>query len=66
MIECIITLYANNKHGGPAHEKRFEEAFDFIKHVFKVKKLYDDQMRLMKASCNIRSCLRVHKFIKFT
>ncbi len=31
--------------------KRFEEAFDFIKHVFKVKKLYDDQTRLIEAFC---------------
>ena len=32
--------------------KRFEEAFDFIKYVFKVGKHYDDQMRLIKAFCN--------------
>ncbi len=32
--------------------KTFEEAFDFIKYVFKVKKLYGNQMRLIKAFCN--------------
>ena len=32
--------------------KRFEEAFDFIKHIFKVEKLYDDQVKLIKAFCN--------------
>ena len=32
--------------------KTFEEAFDFIKYVFKVQKLYGNQMRLIKAFCN--------------
>ena len=32
--------------------KRFEEAFDLIKYVFKVEKLYDDQTKLIKALCN--------------
>jgi superfamily II DNA helicase RecQ len=32
--------------------KRFEEAFDLIKYVFKVEKLYDDQTKLIKAFCN--------------
>ena len=32
--------------------KRFEEAFDFIMHIFKVEKLYDDQVKLIKAFCN--------------
>ena len=30
---------------------RFKEAFDFIKHVFKVEWLYDDEITLIKAFC---------------
>ena len=33
-------------------KNRFEEALDFIKHVFKVQELYDDQVKLIKAFCN--------------
>ena len=33
--------------------KRVEEAFDFIRyHVSKIEKLYNNQMRLIKALCN--------------
>ena len=35
-----------------SNENRFKEAFDFIKHVFKVKWLYDDEIILIKAFCN--------------
>ena len=45
----ITNMAASN---GILMNKRFEEAFDFIKHVFKVNKLYDDQARLIKAFCN--------------
>ncbi len=56
IIECIITIYAYTNMASRRQRmlvnKRFEVAFDFIKHVFKVKKLYDEQMRLIKAFCN--------------
>jgi hypothetical protein len=29
--------------------KRYQEAFDLIKYVFKIDELYDDQMKLIKA-----------------
>ena len=32
--------------------KRYEEAFDLIKYVFKVDQLYEDQIRLIKAFLN--------------
>ena len=32
--------------------KRYQEAFDLIKYVFKIDELYDDQMKLIKAFCN--------------
>lgn len=31
------------------NEDRFEEAFDLVKHVFKIDILYDDQIKLIKA-----------------
>ena len=45
----ITNLAANND---VLMNKRFEEAFDIIKYVFKVEKLYDDQTKLIKAFCN--------------
>ena len=32
--------------------KRYEEAFDLVKHVFQIDQLYDDQTSLIKAFCN--------------
>ena len=32
-------------------EARFNEAFDFIKNVFNVAELYEDQVKLIKAFC---------------
>jgi superfamily II DNA helicase RecQ len=45
----ITNMAANND---VLMNKRFEEAFDLIKYVFKVEKLYDDQTKLIKAFCN--------------
>ena len=32
--------------------KRYQEAFDLIKYVFKIDELYNDRMKLIKAFCN--------------
>jgi superfamily II DNA helicase RecQ len=45
----ITNMAANND---VLMNKRFEEAFDLIKYVFKVEKLYDDQTKLIIAFCN--------------
>ena len=45
----ITNMAANND---VLMNKIFEEAFDLIKYVFKVEKLYDDQTKLIKAFCN--------------
>lgn len=46
------TVNMANKECAHFMNKRYQEAFDFIKYVFNVDELYEDQMKLIKAFCS--------------